>query len=105
MPREVRDPEGTAWSCVQAFAGLSSSPEKAEAARVEGYGRPVPRRLHPRRRRAIRAARAVGWLGSLPVGRGAAARDRAGAGGELIRSPPTASHAATHRPPCSVRGC
>ena len=36
MPREVRDPEGTEWSCVQAFAGLSNSPEKADAAKVEG---------------------------------------------------------------------
>ena len=36
MQREVRDSEGTAWTCVQAYAGLSSSPEKEEAARVDG---------------------------------------------------------------------
>jgi len=35
MPREVRDADGTAWSCVQAYAGLSSSPEKEDAARVD----------------------------------------------------------------------
>jgi len=36
MPREVRDSEGTAWSCVQAYAGLSNDAAKEEAARVEG---------------------------------------------------------------------
>ena len=36
MPREVRDADGTAWSCVQAYAGLSNDPQKEEAARVEG---------------------------------------------------------------------
>jgi hypothetical protein len=38
MPREVTDPEGITWTCIQAFAGLGSDPEKAEAARVEGEG-------------------------------------------------------------------
>ena len=42
MPREVRDAEGTAWSCVQAYAGLSSDPEKDAAARVDG----APDRYH-----------------------------------------------------------
>lgn len=36
MPREVRDEEGTSWSCVQAYAGLSEGPDKDDAARVEG---------------------------------------------------------------------
>lgn len=36
MPREVTDGEGTAWTCVQAYAGLSEGGEKDEAARVEG---------------------------------------------------------------------
>jgi hypothetical protein len=36
MPREVTDPEGITWTCIQAFAGLGSDPEKIEAARVEG---------------------------------------------------------------------
>lgn len=36
MAREIQDGEGTTWSCVQAYAGLSNDPEKQEAARVEG---------------------------------------------------------------------
>ena len=36
MTREVTDAEGTAWTCIQAFAGLGNDPEKTEAARVEG---------------------------------------------------------------------
>ncbi len=45
MPREVNDGEGTRWTCVQAYAGLSASGtaegdrEKADAARVEGGDR------------------------------------------------------------------
>ena len=38
MPREVRDAGGTAWSCVQVYAGLSTSSEKEDAARVDGTG-------------------------------------------------------------------
>jgi hypothetical protein len=36
MPREVTDPDGIVWTCIQAFAGLGNDPEKIEAARVEG---------------------------------------------------------------------
>ncbi|HEX8197398.1 MAG TPA: hypothetical protein VF571_14485 [Pyrinomonadaceae bacterium] len=36
MPREIQDGEGTTWSCIQAYAGLSNNSEKREAARVEG---------------------------------------------------------------------
>ena len=37
MPREVTDEGGTAWSCVQAFAGLGDSPAAREAAeRIAG---------------------------------------------------------------------
>ena len=36
MPREVIDPHGTTWACVQAFAGLGADADKTEAARVEG---------------------------------------------------------------------
>jgi hypothetical protein len=35
MPREVTDGEGTAWSCVEAYTGLSED-GKSDAARVEG---------------------------------------------------------------------
>ncbi len=35
MPREIQDGEGTIWSCIQAYAGLSNNAEKQEAARVE----------------------------------------------------------------------
>ena len=35
MPREIQDREGTTWSCIQAYAGLSNNAEKQEAARVE----------------------------------------------------------------------
>lgn len=38
MPREVTDGEGTTWSCVEAYAGLSEE-GKSEAARVEGTDR------------------------------------------------------------------
>jgi hypothetical protein len=38
MPREVTDGEGTTWSCVEAYAGLSDE-GKSGAARVEGTGR------------------------------------------------------------------
>ncbi len=38
MERQVTDPEGITWSCIQAFAGLGNDPEKVEAARVEGSG-------------------------------------------------------------------
>jgi hypothetical protein len=38
MPREVTDADGTAWTCIQAFAGLGNNSEKTEAARVEGAG-------------------------------------------------------------------
>jgi hypothetical protein len=36
MPRDVSDAEGTTWTCVQAYAGLSEGGENEEAARVEG---------------------------------------------------------------------
>jgi hypothetical protein len=36
MSREIQDDEGTTWSCIQAYAGLSNNAEKQEAARVEG---------------------------------------------------------------------
>ena len=36
MPREVQDGEGTTWSCIQAYAGLSNDAEKREAALIEG---------------------------------------------------------------------
>jgi hypothetical protein len=36
MPREVKDADGTTWTCVQAFAGLGKDAEKTEAARVAG---------------------------------------------------------------------
>jgi hypothetical protein len=35
MPREVTDGEGTTWTLVEAYAGLSED-GKSEAARVEG---------------------------------------------------------------------
>lgn len=35
MPREIQDSEGTTWSCIQAYAGLSNDAEKRDAARVE----------------------------------------------------------------------
>lgn len=38
MPREVTDGEGTTWSCVEAYAGLSEE-GKSGAARVEGTDR------------------------------------------------------------------
>jgi hypothetical protein len=38
MAREVTDGEGTAWSCVEAYAGLSED-GKSDAARVEGTDR------------------------------------------------------------------
>ena len=38
MPREVTDGEGTTWSCVEAYAGLSEV-GKSDAARVEGTDR------------------------------------------------------------------
>ena len=38
MAREVTDGEGTTWSCVEAYAGLSDE-GKSDAARVEGTDR------------------------------------------------------------------
>jgi hypothetical protein len=38
MPREVMDEDGTKWSCVEAYAGLSED-GKSDAARVEGMDR------------------------------------------------------------------
>lgn len=38
MPREVTDGEGTTWTCVEAYAGLSED-GKSEAARVEDSDR------------------------------------------------------------------
>ena len=38
MAREVTDGDGTAWSCVEAYAGLSEN-GKSDAARVEGTDR------------------------------------------------------------------
>jgi hypothetical protein len=38
MAREVTDGDGTAWSCVEAYAGLSEE-GKSDAARVEGTDR------------------------------------------------------------------
>jgi len=42
MARDVTDPDGIIWSCIQAFAGLGNDPEKVDAARVEG----APDRVH-----------------------------------------------------------
>ena len=36
MPREVTDPDGITWTCIQAFSGLGKDMEKVEAARVDG---------------------------------------------------------------------
>jgi hypothetical protein len=36
MPREITDRDGVAWTCIQAFAGLGNSPDKVDAARVDG---------------------------------------------------------------------
>jgi hypothetical protein len=36
MPRDVTDPDGITWTCIQAFSGLGTDPEKTEAARVDG---------------------------------------------------------------------
>ena len=36
MTREITDPAGVTWSCVQAFAGLGNDREKDDAARVPG---------------------------------------------------------------------
>ena len=36
MPREITDPDGITWSCIQAFAGLGADAEKTDAARVRG---------------------------------------------------------------------
>ena len=36
MPKDVRDSQGTAWNCVQAYAGLSDEPANNDAARVPG---------------------------------------------------------------------
>ena len=38
VAREVTDGEGTTWSCVEAYAGLSED-GKSDAARVEGTDR------------------------------------------------------------------
>lgn len=38
MAREVTDGDGTKWSCVEAYAGLSED-GKSDAARVEGTDR------------------------------------------------------------------
>jgi hypothetical protein len=38
MPREVTDAEGTTWTCIQAYAGLSNDAEKRAAAQVDGAG-------------------------------------------------------------------
>jgi hypothetical protein len=38
MAREVTDGEGTVWSCVEAYAGLSED-GRSDAARVEGTDR------------------------------------------------------------------
>jgi hypothetical protein len=38
MPREVTDGDGTTWSCVEAYAGLSED-GKSDAARIEGTDR------------------------------------------------------------------
>ena len=36
MPRDVTDPDGRTWTCIQAFAGLGADADKTEAARVDG---------------------------------------------------------------------
>ena len=39
MPREILDPDGTRWSCAQAYAGLPDHALGDEAARVDGTDR------------------------------------------------------------------
>jgi hypothetical protein len=40
VPREVTDPDGIAWSCIQAYAGLNTGDENQEAAEASaGAGR------------------------------------------------------------------
>jgi hypothetical protein len=36
VQREITDPNGITWTCVQAFTGLSDQPEHQEAAQVKG---------------------------------------------------------------------
>ena len=35
MQREIQDKDGTIWSCVEAYSGLSQNSENKDAARVE----------------------------------------------------------------------
>ena len=36
MQREITDPDGITWTCVQAFTGLSNHTENQDAAQVKG---------------------------------------------------------------------
>lgn len=68
MPREITDPEGTAWTAAQAFAGLdgdADDPAKAGAARVKD----APDRVHvvctpSGGARSVRVQLPVGWEAS-----------------------------------------
>ncbi len=67
MVREVADPEGVTWSCVQAFAGLGNDPEKVDAARVAGREDHVHVVCTPSGGAAsVRVELPTGWEEALP---------------------------------------
>lgn len=82
-PRTVTDPDGLAWSCIQAFAGLGHDGGKADAARVAGTEDRVHVVCTPSgAARSVRLQLPIGWQLSCDdaalLAAIAAARDEAG---------------------------
>ncbi len=67
MAREISDADGITWSCIQAFAGLGNSPEKVDAARVEGREELVHVACTPSGgAQSVRVELPDGWEESVP---------------------------------------
>lgn len=62
MEREIRDEDGTVWTCIQAYAGLGNDPDKVEAAKQTGMSDKLHVVCTPSGgARSVRVALQQGW--------------------------------------------
>ena len=65
--REVKDPEGTTWTCVQAYAGLGGKASEAAAEIVESEDHTVPVVCTPDGgAQTVRLQLSKNWMKELP---------------------------------------
>lgn len=65
--REVKEPEGTTWTCVQAYAGLGGEAAEEAAELVEKEGQTVPVVCTPDGgAQTVRLQLSKNWINEIP---------------------------------------